>query len=280
MNWSESPVTSPVRFPHLAPAHYRFEVRSMGESGQVSAPAFVEFRLLPPVWQRGWFIAALLALTTAAGYALHHYRLNQLLAVQRVRTRLATDLHDDLGAGLAEIAILSEVAKRKPADAAAEVLEYTANRARSLRAALGDIVWTVDPRCDRLSDLVRRMRQTALPMLEIEDRRVEFIAPDDKVLEATELSPQLRRHLLLFFKEAVANTARHSGASDVRLEIALAARQVRISIHDNGRGFDPAMPTDGHGLTSLRYRTAEMHGELRLDSAPGRGTQIELRAPL
>jgi len=134
-SWSEPAATHSVRFPNLAPAAYRFEVRSIGEAGQLSPPAFVAFRLLPPIWRRGWFLSALLILTAAAGYALHRYRLNQLLAVERVRTRLATDLHDDLGAGLAEIAILSEVARRQPAHGAAEALEYTAARARGLRAA-------------------------------------------------------------------------------------------------------------------------------------------------
>ena len=193
------------------------------------------------------------ALLSASAYGLHRYRLNQLLAVERVRTRLATDLHDDLGAGLAEIAILSEVARRKPVGEA-EVLGHVAERARGLRAALSDIVWTVDPRRDRLSDLVQRMRQTALSMLESEDRRVAFTAPPEEQLETIELTPDLRRHLWLFFKEAVVNIARHSGASDVSVEVSFNARQLRLAIRDNGCGFDPDAPASGQGLVSLQYR--------------------------
>jgi signal transduction histidine kinase len=278
--WSEPSSASSVHFPHLAPATYRFEVRSIGENGQLSPPAVVEFRLLPPVWRRAWFIAALLMLTAAAGYALHRYRMNQSLAVERVRIHLATDLHDDLGAGLAEIAILSEVAKRKPAEGAAEALEYTATRARTLRASLSDIVWTVDPTRDLLADLIHRMRETALAMLEAENRDVQFVAPSEKEVEGMELPPALRRHLFLFFKESVTNIARHAVATEVHLQISAANRDLRMNIRDNGCGFDPQAPVTGRGLASLRYRATEIHGELRLESAPGKGTDIELRVQL
>jgi signal transduction histidine kinase len=279
-SWSEPSSASSVHFPHLAPATYRFEVRSVGETGQLSPSAFVEFRLLPPVWERAWFIAVLLMLTAAAAYALHRYRLNHLLAMERVRTRLATDLHDDLGAGLAEIAILSEVAKRKPADGVAEALEYTAARARGLRASLGDIVWTVDPTRDRLADLIRRMRETSLAMLEAENRTVQFVAPSEEEVEGVELPPDMRRHLFLFFRESVTNIARHAGATAVHLELSITAGCLRMLVRDNGCGFDPGAPASGRGLASLRYRAAEIGGELRLESAPGQGTEIELHVPL
>jgi signal transduction histidine kinase len=275
-SWSEPAASHSVRFPHLAPASYRFEVRSIGETGQFSAPAFVEFRLLPPIWLRSWFLSALLMLTAAGAYALHRYRLNHLLAMERVRTRLATDLHDDLGAGLAEIAILSEVARRKPADGVAEALEYTATRARGLRASLGDIVWTVDPTRDHLADLIRRMRETALTMLEAENRSVQFLAPSDAEVEDVELAPDMRRHLFLFFRESVTNIARHAGATSVHLELSMTAGSLRLLIRDNGCGFDPQKPAAGRGLAGLRYRASEMRGELHLESAPGRGTEIGL----
>ena len=277
--WSAPSEEQAVQYANLAPGRYRFEVRSVGETGLTSAPATLQFRLLPEFWRRGWFVLIVAALLSASAYGLHRYRLNQLLALERVRTRLATDLHDDLGAGLAEIAILSEVARRKPLGET-EVLAHVAERARGLRAALSDIVWTVDPRRDRLSDLVQRMRQTALSMLESEDRRVAFVAPPEDQLETIDLTPDLRRHLWLFFKEAVTNVARHSGASDVSVEVAFNARQMRLAIKDNGCGFDPDAPATGQGLISLRYRAAELRGVLHLNSTPARGTAIELVVPL
>jgi two-component system sensor histidine kinase UhpB len=192
-----------------------------------------------------------------------------------VRTRLAADLHDDLGAGLAEIAILSEVAKLQERPRTMELVDSIADHARSLRESMTDIVWTVDPREDRLADLVLRLRQTAFTMLESEERNVGFLAPCDEQLEI-ELAPAVRRHVLLFFKEVVTNVARHSGATAVHVEIEAAKGRFRMSIRDNGRGFDAQQSRSGRGLKSLQYRAGELRGGLKVQSVPGVGTEIEL----
>jgi signal transduction histidine kinase len=277
--WSAPSDLQSVHFANLAPGSYVFEARSVAESGLASAAAVLSFHLQPPVWRRPWFLTLLALLTASGGFLLHRYRLSQALMVERVRTRLATDLHDDLGAGLAEIAILSEVGRRS-SNTTDDTLDQVAKRARALRATLGDIVWTVDPRKDRLPSLVHRMRETALSMLETEDRRVRFRAPGEAELESKELSPDLRRHILLFFKEAVVNVARHSAAREVDLELTLDNESLGLRIRDDGRGFDPAVPTEGRGLSSLRYRAAEMRGQAWIEAAPGRGAEIRLRVPL
>ncbi len=96
-------------------------------------------------------------------------------------------------------------------------------------------------------------------------------------MEGIELPPALRRHLFLFFKESVTNVARHADATAVYVEVSLSGRRLHVLVRDNGRGFDPQAQVTGRGLASLRFRAAEMRGELRLESAPGRGTEIELR---
>ena len=191
-----------------------------------------------------------------------------------MRRRLATDLHDELGAGLAEIAILSEVAKRKPDEVA--VLDSVAQRARGMRVALSDIAWTIDPRRDRLSDLVHRARDLAMRILESQECRVEFSAPSEEQLQEVELAPDVRRHLLLFFKEALTNVARHSGASEVHLEVAMDRVLLIFRIEDNGRGFREDAATEGQGLSNLRYRAREIGGRVDIQSSPGQGCRIEL----
>jgi signal transduction histidine kinase len=216
----------------------------------------------------------MLAIVSGA-VSFHRYRLNHLLALERVRSRLAADLHDDLGAGLAEIAILSEVAKLQEHPRTMELLDGIAGRARSLRESMTDIVWTVDPREDSLSDLVLRLRQTAFTMLESEERSVEFLAPCGEQLDM-EMAPATRRHVLLFFKEAVTNVARHAGATAVRVEIEAVKGRFRMSIRDNGRGFDTQQPRAGRGLKSLQYRAGELRGGFHVQSVPEGGTEIEL----
>ena len=275
-DWSRPSENQTVHYANLAPGRYRFAVRSVTESGQISTgQATLTFQVLPVFWRRSWFLGMVMLAMVSVAVSLHRYRLNHLLALERVRTRLAADLHDDLGAGLAEIAILSEVAKLQERPRTMELLDGIAGRARSLREAMNDLVWTVDPRADCLEDLVLRLRQTAFTMLESEERSVEFLAPCDEHLEI-ELMPAVRRHLLLFFKEVVTNVARHAGATAVRVEIEAGKGRFRMLIRDNGRGFDPQQPRAGRGLKSLQYRAEELRGGFRVRSTVGRGTEIEL----
>jgi hypothetical protein len=112
--WSDPSDEQTVRYANLAPGSYHFAFRTITESGQISTgEASLTFQVLPVFWRRSWFLGLTIVATMTGAMSLHRYRLNHLLAMERVRTRLATDLHDDLGAGLAEIAILSEVAKRQ-----------------------------------------------------------------------------------------------------------------------------------------------------------------------
>jgi signal transduction histidine kinase len=119
------------------------------------------------------------------------------------------------------------------------------------------------------------LRQTAFTMLESDERSVEFLAPCDEQLDI-ELAPAVRRHVLLFFKEAVTNVVRHAGATAARVEIDAVRGRFRMSIQDNGCGFDPRQPRAGRGLKSLQYRAAELRGGFQVQSAPGAGTEIEL----
>src|SRR5579872_4963031 len=279
IDWSKPSDAQTVRYANLAPGRYRLMVRSVTDSGDTSVEkATLTFQVFPVFWRRGWFLAMVLLAVVSGAVLFHRYRLNHLVALERVRTRLATDLHDDMGAGLAEIAVLSEVAKRQERSRAMELLDSIADRARSLREAMSDIVWTVDPREDSLVDLVLRLRQTAFTLLESDERSVEFLSPRDEQLDI-ELAPAMRRHVLLFFKVVITNVARHSEASAVRVDIEVVKGRLRVSIRDNGRGFDPKQPHAGRGLRSLQYRAEELRGGCQVQST-GNGTEIELSLPL
>jgi signal transduction histidine kinase len=170
-----------------------------------------------------------------------------------------------LGSALSQVAILSEVAKRDATPASAALMTETANLARSMRESLSDIVWAADPRRDRLTDLVYRMRQVAVNNLEFDGVHVDFRAPADDEIERVGLAPDRRRHLLLIFKEAITNIGRHASASRVSIEFAVRGRSVALTISDDGRGFDTAVaqrrawPAE-HGAPGRRTRGAALAG--------------------
>jgi len=265
-----------VDYGRLAPGDYRFLVRSTrgGEAARLA------FEVLPPLWRRWWFLAGAAAGLLATAYGLHRARVRRILALEGIRTQIATDIHDDLGSGLAQIAILTEVAKREAPASAQGYLDEAARLARSMRDSMSDIVWAVDPRRDRFADLVQRMRQAAFNLLEAEGLRVEFRAPADAEIEGIGLAPDRRRHLLLALKETLANVARHARASKVGIEIRLEDGELRLTVQDDGVGFDPRAESRGNGLANLRRRAEALSGSLEIRSAPGGGTRVEMRVPL
>jgi signal transduction histidine kinase len=278
--WSAPTEQRSVHYARLAAGSYRFLVRAVNtEDAASSDPVALAFHIEPPWWQRRWFSVTLMTGLIALALLLHHLRVRRILAMERIRRQIATDLHDDVGSGLSEIAILSEVARRQSAPETAPLLSEAASVARSLRDAMSDIVWSVDPTKDRASDLVQRMRQVTFNSLQTNGLRVAFSAPDDRQLHRVGLSPDRRRHVLLIFKEAITNVARHAQASQVEVRIALQPRNLRLSIRDDGCGFHPEDESNGQGLLSMKRRAAALEGRLTIQSEPGRGTVVDVAVP-
>ena len=279
--WSAPDEQRSVRYAGLAPGSYRFRVRAINADGMSSPePAVVSFRIAPPLWRRWWFQAVAVLLSLAAIYAVHRFRVAHFVRLERVRTRIATDLHDDIGAGLTRVGLLSELAlqqltAREPK--AADPMARVAALSRELAESMSDIVWSVNPNRDRLLDLTQRMRRYASDVFTARQIGFQFRAPGpeaDRTLE-----PEIRRQIFLIFKEAVNNIVRHSGCTEASIDFRVENSQLVLRLQDNGRGFDPAESGSGNGLRNMHQRARELRGELEVISAPGQGATITLRAP-
>jgi signal transduction histidine kinase len=286
-DWTGPTPETSVHYSALAPGDYRFVVRAMSADGTVSThPATIPFTVRPPLWQRAWFrllIAIAIGLAATLAYRL---RVARLLELERVRTRIASDLHDDIGSNLSRMAILSEVAKRQIGDSAPEPARHLteiADSARNLIDSMSDIVWSIDPRHDDLGSVIVRVRAFASEIFEASGVKWTCVAPAD--LDRISLRPDARRHLLLLLKEGVNNIARHAQATHARLRVEVDSAQLVAELSDNGRGFDigeepPPAARGGHGRSSMRWRAAELGGTLRTISAPGAGTHITVTVPV
>jgi len=285
--WSEPSERRLVNYANLSAGDYRFTVKALDSDGQESpVPATVSFTILPPLWQRSWFLALCAAAAASLAYALHRFRVAQLVRLERVRTRIASDLHDDIGASLSRIAMQSDLVKLPlvSAEQAQRLLSDIGESARSLVDAMSDIVWSIDPKRDDLASLAARVRQFALGMFEPRGIVLDLQVPEEA--RKVQLVPEDRRHLLLLIKEAVNNIARHSGCRHVWITLSMEGSRLRVEVRDDGSGFteDAARRAPstggGHGLRSMTARAEQLRGTLSVDSIPGRGTTLLLSCTL
>lgn len=276
--WSTPNADPTVRYVGLAPGAYRLAVRAVSPDGSPGPPATAAFTVRPPLWRRWEFLAAALAFFALAVFLVHRQGVRHAVAVERVRTRLATDLHDDVGSSLARISILSEVGRRDldPNGETARLFGEIGETSRGVIDALGDAIWSIDPRHDDLQSLADRLRHFAADLLEGRGIACRIEVPAGAA--DVDLPVEPRRHLFLLLKEAVTNAARHSRAASVAVTFRLAGRALFVEVSDDGAGFDPAArdltEAEGRGLENMRARARALGGTLQIVSSPGGGTRL------
>jgi signal transduction histidine kinase/ligand-binding sensor domain-containing protein len=274
-SWSASTDQRVLSFAGLPPGHYLFSVRAIGPNRSISQKAAtVEFTVKPGLFQRGSVRLLALAVLAAGVYLAARYRLVQELERQQIKGRISADLHDELGVDLTAITLRSEAAGRSGgvSEDVRQTLEWIADTSRRTMEVMRDVVWALNPQQDHLDDLVQRVRafaaKTEAPQLvcDLSGGRVH-------------LPPELRRNAYLVAKEATHNALRHSGADVVRISLRVQGGDLVLEVVDNGIGFDPASVRGGHGLANMARRAREVGGDFVVDSGPGRGTRVVLRAP-
>jgi len=281
--WTSAGTRRNITYERLPFGDQRFEVRTIGYGGRRSPPATVTLDVIPPFWRTWWFAAIAILFAIAIATALHRIRVGHILALQQMRTRVAVDLHDDLGSSLSRISILSEVVKRRMAKTSEDdhLFDQIGDTARGLIIALGDSIWSIDPRRDDLGSLLSRIRHFATDVLEAKSMSMDVVVPPS--ISSLELTPEKRRDLFLILKEALNNVAKHSHASRVSVTAQVDGRKLRIRVQDDGIGIargDRPRHDGGHGLPNMHARAARAGGSLVIDSSDGRGTCVEVLVPL
>ena len=222
--------------------------------------------------------------------ALQKAREEKFRELERVRARIATDLHDDIGSSLTQIAVLTEVARGQASFLQAENLSTPLERiktvSKELVAVMSDVVWAINPQKDFLHDLVQRMRRFASDVFTTRGIKFEFVAPE--IDGSLQLGANIRREVFAIFKESVNNAVKYSECTAARAEFRIEDSRLILEISDNGQGFDTAMVLSdrfkpemgGNGLINMRRRAEELGGTCEIRSETGRGTTINLVVPL
>ena len=201
-------------------------------------------------------------------------------AMEQERTRIAQDLHDELGSGMTEISMLAARANAAsaPVEQRQQQLEHMAAKARQMVTALDEIVWAMNPRHDSLLSLVSYFCLYAERFLKLANIQWHFDGPERVPDHA--VNSRLRHQLFLVFQEALTNVVRHSQANEVRFGVRVEDGELRFAVADNGRGFAPdERTTDMNGITNMRTRLEALGGRFELDTATDRGTTLRFAVP-
>ncbi len=298
--WVEAGRERLARYTKLPFGGYRFHVIACNNDGVWNETgASLALTVIPPLWRTGWFlgVSALAATVGVAGTARlvtkrrmqrKLERVRQQHAIEQERTRIARDMHDEIGAKLTKISFLSELAKRDLPDPpeAEKQIDQVSDTARELIRALDEIVWAVNPKNDTVENLANYLCRYAGDYFQNTDLQCQFDIPTQ--VPDCGLSADARHNLFLAAKEAMHNALRHSGATEVRVRIGIQPDRLEVFVSDNGRGFNPTAappPTAarrriGNGLANMRQRLEDIGGRCEIASAPGRGTTASFILPL
>jgi signal transduction histidine kinase len=297
--WVEAGAARSANYSYVPPGSYRFAVAASLGDGRWGAPATsLSFTVLPRVSETWSFRAAaglaVVALVAGTVRYISTRRLRRRLerlewqrVIERDRGRIARDIHDDLGAGLTQITLLSELARRESPHEMEAHLVQISDTARELTQAVDEIVWAVNPRQDTLDGLVTYICQFAQEYLTVAGIQCRLDVP--RHLPPLPLSADVRHNLFLAVKEALNNIVKHARAREVRLRLIQEDSRLTLVIEDDGRGFDAAtafvvggsasgspVSATGQGLGNLANRLSAVGGRCSISSEPGRGTRVEL----
>jgi ligand-binding sensor domain-containing protein/signal transduction histidine kinase len=302
-DWIDAGTKRVADYPYLPPGDYTFRVIACNNDGVWNETgASLAFSVLPYFWQTAWFrglgLLGIIMLTGVGAWYGTRRRMRRKLellerqrAIERERTRIAKDIHDDLGASLTRINLLSQSARRGMEDLpqAIKNLDQICTTARQLTRSMDEIVWAVDPQHDTLDSLASYLSKLIHELLSDSGIRCRLDFPAH--LPVWPVTAEVRHNLFLAVKEALHNVLKHSQATEVRISFALEPAAVKVNISDNGRGFDSAVLTKTalnggqprprlNGLLNMRKRLQEIDGRCEIQSEPGRGTQVTFILPV
>ena len=275
--WSESSYRGYKEYTSLRPGKYMFYVRAVSRDGVFSDETTFTFKIRPAFYQTVWFYLFILILISSVVYMFYRNRINHVIKTERIRSRIASDLHDDIGSTLSSIFLMSEMTSSSDKQSRlAEALKIIGENSRDILNSMDDIIWSVNPQDDSLTNLTVRLREYAIPICE--SRGIDISMNIEDITVKTKLGMDERRNIYLITKEAINNAVKHSGCTALSVIFSVTGKYIEVSITDNGHGFDPSSPTSRNGVKNMKRRALQIDSELDITSDKDKGTTISLKS--
>lgn len=262
-------------FSHIPAGNYLFRVKAANNDGVWNETGdSIKLIITPPFWQTWWFKGLLALAALGLGYLVYWLRLTHFRRIERIRIRIADDLHDEIGSNLGSISMMSSMVKQgrinngQVQEFLSTINETAVKTAESMR----DIVWFIQPENNSAERIILRMRDFAARILQ----GIQYQFTIDEKAFSGKLDLNSKRNLYLIFKELLNNIARHSKAEKVEIAISTQNGHLCLCVTDDGTGFDTNRPVTGRGLNSIKCRARGIGAKFHISSRPGKGTQIKV----
>jgi len=289
-DWIRAGARRYASYTNVDPGEYVFRVRGANSDGVWNeAGASIKILIAPPFWKTWWFRALATAFVGLAIYGLYRYRVRRLLKMERLRTRIAADLHDEIAGNLSSIAMFGKIVQDETATpgaqnlARAEMLQRIIALSQESVTSIREIIWAIDPKPETIHDLLMRVRDFAVNACRAQNIILKFELLHEAQLPQKNLSPEQRKHLWLLLKEAINNALKHSGGTALELRALYESGHLTISLIDNGvgmNGTNNATRFSGKGLGTMKSRAEQLHGALEIFPHPTGGTAVVLTAKI
>ncbi len=283
-DWIDAGFATEATYTNLSPGDYIFRVMGLNSHHLWSAPTELAITILPPWWGTWWFRVLMVLLVLSVLFALYRYRLAQVVHVERMRNRIAQDLHDEIGSTLSSISLYSAVIKKSAngiPEKSRSILDKISSSTSEMMESMNDIVWTIKADNDHFELVVNRMRAFAVNMTEARGIALDFKVHGN--VEKLQINMVARKNLYLIFKEAVNNSVKYANADKISVNILYHHDRLEMVISDNGSGFEMESVQvqhdgmGGNGLRGMKSRAAEMKAFFEVDSRINVGTRIIVR---
>jgi ligand-binding sensor domain-containing protein len=284
-NWSTMTSRTEATYGNIPNGTYTFKVKAMNSEGYWSKEFNYTFTIRPPWWKTWWansgYALLFIAAIWLAIYSIIEYQRKKIRLIINERNRIARELHDDIGAELTRITMLSQSLQKNTdlAEGIREKHRKISETGKKVLGSIGEIIWTMNPRKDNLDSLAAYIRRFVTEYLEMNGIDINIDFPDE--IPANAVSDDYRRNIFLVIKEAINNITKHSKATSVRLSLNIKEKLAEFEISDNGTGFSVNEKQDwGNGLRNMSQRMKDIGGNFQIRSDKDQGTLIRLTFPV
>lgn len=278
-SWVDNGKKNEATFTNIQPGSYTFIVSGHNGDGKWSRPTQMQLEIEPAWWQTWWLKVVIFIIFIFLLYEFFQYRISKAVEMERLRIRIAKDLHDEIGSTLSSVSIYSSALSKSFNNLPkkqSEIIDKISESTINMMETMSDIVWSVNPANDSFENLINRMRAYASSLAEAADIKLDF----ESNLELNKININMlqRKNLYLIFKEAVNNSLKHSNCTSLSVKMSITSKKLSLLVADNGKGigdennFEPKM--GGNGISNMYSRSKESDGSISVISSPEEGTAV------